>query len=235
MMGCNASGEWPTKFNGGMFTFDPAFVESMEPFTPDYRKWAGGIFTAQNQRLLYWPLLRSGDIETMKQQFDFYKRTTKAALLRGQLYFGINATIFTEQIENYWLPNICEYDRSVFDDGKQRPVGFPVGDQWNNWQTWLVDTANEFADMILQANIYEGFDVSPYLEFIEYQLAFLDLYYLQEHDAVDSFPLTGKYGNSTLIIYPGSGAETYKGAYNPSSTVSGLRKVIVDLLSVNTT
>ena len=28
MLGCNAHGQWPTKFNGGLFTFDPLFVAS---------------------------------------------------------------------------------------------------------------------------------------------------------------------------------------------------------------
>ena len=37
MLGCNAYGEWPTKFNGGLFTFDPIFVDSTATFTPDYR------------------------------------------------------------------------------------------------------------------------------------------------------------------------------------------------------
>lgn len=39
LLGCNAYGEWPTKFNGGLFTFDPVYVDSTMTFTPDYRKW----------------------------------------------------------------------------------------------------------------------------------------------------------------------------------------------------
>ena len=66
MMGCNAFGEWPTRFNGGLFTFDPSLVSGGGSFTPDYRKWSGGTFTAQNQRLLHWPLLKSGDFDIMK-------------------------------------------------------------------------------------------------------------------------------------------------------------------------
>ena len=64
LLGCNAYGQWPSKFNGGLFTFDPVYAESpaadgapANPFTPDYRKWGGGTMTAQNQRLLYWPML----------------------------------------------------------------------------------------------------------------------------------------------------------------------------------
>jgi hypothetical protein len=33
-LGCNAFGEYPTKFNGGLFTFDPVFVDSSYRSTP---------------------------------------------------------------------------------------------------------------------------------------------------------------------------------------------------------
>ena len=56
-LACNAYGSWPTRFNGGLFTFDPYFVDNSQPFTPDYRRWSGGTFTAQNQRLVYWPIV----------------------------------------------------------------------------------------------------------------------------------------------------------------------------------
>lgn len=72
MLGCNAYGSVPTKFNGGLFTFDPCHVDEKQSFTPDYRKWGGGTMTAQNQRLVYWPMLKSGDFDMMPSQFDFY-------------------------------------------------------------------------------------------------------------------------------------------------------------------
>ena len=62
MLGCNAYGEYPTKFNGSLFTFDPVYADPKCPFTPDFRKWGGGTMTAQNQRLVYWPMLKSGEI-----------------------------------------------------------------------------------------------------------------------------------------------------------------------------
>lgn len=72
MMACNAKGRYPTRFNGGLFTFDPVLTSTSVPFTPDYRRWSGGTFTAQNQRLLYWPLLKSGDIDIMTREFRVY-------------------------------------------------------------------------------------------------------------------------------------------------------------------
>ena len=38
--------------------------------------------TAQNQRLVYWPMLKSGDFDMMPSQFDFYNRMLKKAELR---------------------------------------------------------------------------------------------------------------------------------------------------------
>ena len=67
LMGCNAKGQFPTRFNGGLFTFDPVLTDNTTAFTPDYRRWSGGTFTAQNQRLLYWPLLKSGDFDIMER------------------------------------------------------------------------------------------------------------------------------------------------------------------------
>lgn len=37
MLGCNAYSQWPTKFNGGLFTFDPMYVDQKMEFTPDFR------------------------------------------------------------------------------------------------------------------------------------------------------------------------------------------------------
>ena len=70
MLGCNAYGKYPTKFNGGLFTYDPSFTDSTLKFTPDFRNWGGGTHTAQNQRLVYWPMLKSGDFD--KWDMFFY-------------------------------------------------------------------------------------------------------------------------------------------------------------------
>ncbi|KEY70712.1 hypothetical protein S7711_09880 [Stachybotrys chartarum IBT 7711] len=86
--------------------------------------------------------------------------------------------------------------------------------------------------MILLANLYSGFDVKPYLPFIENQLAWFDQFYQKQLSSTDVFPLNGLDGDEKLVLYPAAGAETYMNAYNPSSTISGLRKVIRDLLEV---
>lgn len=240
MQGCNARGQWPMRFNGGLFTFDPVFVNENTSYTPDFRRWTGGVFTAQNQRLVYWPLLKSGDYDLMKPSFDFYQRITATAKLRGRTFFGINATLFCEQIESFGLPNMREYlgDTLLLSFHPPRNQGFNIGIEFNSYIEWIQDTANEFVDMILQANLYAGVDVTPYLDFIESQLQWFDLFYQQFHGSIDTFSRAASpynasnTGNGSLIIYPGSGCETYKAAYNPASTISGLKKVISDLLQV---
>ena len=39
MLGCNAFGKYPTKFNGGLFTFDPQLTDTALKYTPDFRNW----------------------------------------------------------------------------------------------------------------------------------------------------------------------------------------------------
>ena len=87
MLGCNAFGSFPTKFNGGLFTYDPVLTDSTLKFTSDFRNCGGGTHTAQNQRLVYQPMLQSGDAALMKPQFDFYLRLLRNAELRSQTYW----------------------------------------------------------------------------------------------------------------------------------------------------
>ncbi len=94
MLGCNAYGSVPTKFNGGLFTFDPCHIDEKQSFTPDYRKWGGGTMTAQNQRLVYWPMLKSGDFDMMPSQFNFYNRMLKNAEWRSRVYWQHDGACF---------------------------------------------------------------------------------------------------------------------------------------------
>lgn len=110
MLGCNAKGAWPTRFNGGLFTFDPVFVDSASKFTPDYRKWGGGTFTAQNQRLVYWPMLKSGDFDAMIPQFEFYNRLLKTAELRSKIFGDIQALVLLSKSKILVCPTPANMD-----------------------------------------------------------------------------------------------------------------------------
>ena len=108
-LGCNAYGKYPTKFNGGLFTYDPVYVSTSLPFTPDHRNWGGGTFTAQNQRLVYFPMFKSGDTDMLPAQLGFYLRALGNAELRTEFYWGHKGASFTELIEQFGLPVAFEY------------------------------------------------------------------------------------------------------------------------------
>jgi hypothetical protein len=217
MLGCNAYGSDPSKFNGSLFTFDPVYVDAKMPFTPDFRRWGGGTMTAQNQRLVYWPMLKSGDFDMMPSQFNFYMRMLGNAELRTRTYWGHEGACFSEQTENYGLPNPAEY-------GFKRPAQFDKGLEYNAWLEYEWDTVLEFCQMVLETRNYAGADITEYMPLIRSALRFYDEHYRMLASQRGRKNLDG---NGKLVIYPGSGCETYKMAYNPASTVAALRRVLM--------
>ncbi len=224
LLGCNAFGEYPTKFNGGLFTYDPALVDTTFSFTPDFRNWGGGVHTAQNQRLVYFPMIKSGDFDLMKPQFDFYLRILKNAELRSRVYWNHDGACFTEQMENFGLPNMAEY-------GFKRPASFDKGLEYNAWLEYEWDTVLEFCLMMLEEERYTKKNISSYLPFIESCLKFFDEHYQYLAKQRGIKPLDG---NGHLVLYPGAGAETFKMAYNATSTIAALKTVTQRLLALPT-
>ncbi|TYR38043.1 hypothetical protein FXV77_01810 [Sphingobacterium phlebotomi] len=223
MLAANAYGEYPTKFNGGLFTYDPSSIDSTMNFTPDFRNWGGGTHTAQNQRLVYWPMLKSGDFDMMPAQFKFYQRIQRNAEWRSNIYWGHSGASFTEQIENFGLPNPAEYNW-------KRPKDYDKGLEYNAWLEYQWDTVLEFCMMMLETANYHDADVRPYIPFIESCLRFFDEHYQYRARQLGSKILDQ---NGHLIFYPGSSAETYKMAYNASTTVAALQEVTRRMLSLS--
>jgi len=217
MLGCNSRGQWPTKFNGGLFTFDPEYVNNSDEYklSPDFRNWGGGVHTAQNQRLVYWPMLKNGDIDLLIPQLDFYLNIYKNAEERSRLYWGHEGACLTEQVENYGLPCYPEY-------GTKRPAGFDPGMERNAWLEYEWDTCLEFCMMAIEAHRYTGMDIEKYKPMIQSCLRFFDEHYQYLANKRGAKRLDG---NGKLVLYPGSGGETFKGAYNSTSTIAALRIV----------
>lgn len=225
MLGCNARGEWPTKFNGGLFTFDPVYADSSAAFTPDYRKWGGGTMTAQNQRLLHWPMLKSGDTDLLRPQIDTYLRLLPTAEAWTRHHWHHQGACFSEQMENFGLPNPAEYGK--------HPQGSDRGVERNAWLEYEWDTALEFCQMALLATrhtVPDGFAVGsasrPYRLLAESCLRFFDEHYqyLARQRGAKTLDDSGH-----LVIFPGSACETFKMAYNPASTIAALHALTATL------
>jgi hypothetical protein len=220
MLGCNAYGKYPTKFNGGLFTVDPVFTNPDLNFTPDFRNWGGGTMTAQNQRLVYFPMLKSGDFDMMKSQLDYYLSLQKNAEFRSQVYWKHGGAAFTEQLENFGLPNPAEYEW-------KRPENYDPGMQYNAWLEYEWDTVFEFCQMMLFQKEYANQDIQKYNPFIISCLRFFDEHYQylakqRGRKALDA--------NGHLVLFPGSAAETYKMTTNANSTIAALQVVTEKLL-----
>ncbi len=176
MLALNAYGEFPTKFNGGALTRDAIFVdESFEGTTPDFRMWGGSTLTAQNQRLVYWPMLKSGDFDMMLSQFDVYRRALGNAELRTRLYWGHAGASFCEQFEPSGLPNGYTWGWLDSEDPLHRrtPFSDPT-EQLSPWIRYHYVNQLEFAFMILKYRKYSGRNIEPYLPFVKSAVRFID-------------------------------------------------------------
>ena len=225
MLACNAKGEWPTKFNGGLLTVDPIYTDTINKgLTPDYRNWGGGLYTAQNQRMVYFPMIKSGDWDVLQPQLDFYLSLQKNAELRSKVYWNHAGACFTEQMENFGLPNYAEY-------GTKRPAYFDKGVEYNPWLEYEWDTVFEFCLMMLQEAEYTGKDISDRIPFIISCLQFFDEHYQYLARQRGAKTLDG---NGQLVLFPGSAAETFKMANNSVTTIAALQTIIKQLYSTKT-
>lgn len=190
MLGCNAYGEYPTKFNGGLFTVDPSLCSRREGFGsvyPDDRDWGGLIFTAQNQRLVYWPMIKNGDFDMMPPQFNFYKRILTGAKERTKFFFGLeDCACFPEQLDANGLSAF--YGKYGLD--------YPLQVRYHHVE------AVEFSFMILEYARASGADISEYIDFISSVIQFYDQFYC------------GLDASGKRIIFPSTALETFHAAAN---------------------
>lgn len=71
MNACGGLGNYPIKFNGSIFTVDPCYTDASRAYSPDFRLW-GPDYWWQNTRLIYHPMLKSGDYDMMRVLFRHY-------------------------------------------------------------------------------------------------------------------------------------------------------------------
>lgn len=226
MQGCTALGEYPIKFNGGAFVFDQLYV-GIGPFFPnqmhdgpDYRYWGGGAATAQNQRILYWPMLKNGDFDMMLPQFNFYNNALGNAKLRVQTYWGHSGAMYEEWNTPSSLSPYAHFG------GNSRPLyiedGVSSADTKHQYNNGL-----EFAYMMVEWSRYSGADLTPYIDYIQSCVAFYYEHYQYRHmqETGEPFDAQGK-----LVISPSTAMETYKNATNPVDVICALHTLVDNLL-----
>ena len=246
-LGGNAFGEYPTKFNGGNLIFDPVLVNEKAAHEPDWRQWGGAVFTAQNQRLLYWPMLKSGDFDAILPQFELYRKGLPGATARVKKHFGHPGAVYCEYTS---VPGIAfgdgwgwknEYNYRT--RGEEIPFGDPRANAATSWNepvekgvmangsiAYHWESQIEHAYMILEYNRFTGADITKYLPFIEQSLIFFDEHYRARQKIRDGKELDE---NGKLVIYPSTACESYRGAKNPADVIAGLRACLTYILELD--
>lgn len=219
MLALNYFGQWPTRFNGGLLTFDPIHVTlSNEPhdpiyYNPDFRAW--GAWTAQNQRLLYWPMLKSGDFEGMRPQFEFYRRNLANARARTLASWNLRGASYCEQIGSGSLPLGSHYgwEPPYGDRDLDKEVGL------SNTHATYYTTALEFAFMIHEWVRFSGRSPEPYVDFLKEVVVFHFEYFgmLEERRSGRRWDANGH-----LVMDPAHALESYHGR-NPTDLICALR------------
>lgn len=244
-LGCNAFGEYPTKFNGGNFTVDAGLIDDKRAYGPDFRAWGGGVFTAQNQRLVYWPMLKSGDHDAILSQFELYRKALPGSLARVKKHFGHNGAMYSEYIS---VPGLAVGSGYGWSEGvRNRGTEVPFGDDRadgtkgygsvvekgimaNGYVSYHWESQLEHAYMILEYHRYFGTDISKYMPFIENALIFFDEHYRMREKLRGGQELNS---SGKLVIFPSTSCESYRGAKNPSDVVAGLQACLTALLALD--
>ncbi len=247
-LGCNVCGEYPTKFNGGSFTFDANLVgdnESWKPHGPDWRQWGGGTHTAQNQRLVYWPMLKTGDFDAVLPQFELYRKALPGAIARVKGSFGHDGAVYSEYLSVNGLAIGMGYgwESGKRARGPEIPFGDPQANGAHNYEQpvergvmackpiamhW--ESQVEHAYMILEYRRFTGADISAYVPFIENAIVFFDQHYRKRQQIRAGSELDEQ---GHLVIYPAKACESYRGANNPADLISGLAACLHEILKLD--
>ncbi len=98
MQACAGRSQFPIKFNGSLFTVEPAAL-GIEA-NADFRRW-GDCYWWQNTRMPYHAMQAAGDFDLMMPLFDFFESIRPFAEARTKLYHDAEGAYFAETM-NAW-------------------------------------------------------------------------------------------------------------------------------------
>ena len=224
-MATQGRGPVPVKFNGGIFTQQlvlakndnvkrsgkPDIIDGVVLSHPDDRMW-GRRFTFQNQRLLYWPLLMSGDSELMLPFMSYYVGLLPHRKAVTKAWFGHEGAYLHEIIEPTGMEKDC--------GNTGKPLKAERGSSASHYHDFYFTSTLELLAMMIQYSEYSGdkkFIDEGLLPYAREALRFFRLHYPCDSE--------GK-----LILDPSMVLETFWKAKNPSSDISGLFYCLNNLL-----
>ncbi len=211
MVACCGRGEFPIKFNGGLFTAD--WPIEGENFDADYRRWGGGYWW-QNTRLIYWALLGRGDYEMFRPLFRMYLDMLPMAEHRSEKWFDHGGAFFPET-GYFWgthLPSNYGWDR---EDREPQDIE-------NRYIRHCWISGLELTALLLETYEHTQDEALLQNELLPIARAVLKFYALHyPHDS-----------SGRLKIHPSQALETWWETTNPMPEVAGLHYLLPRLLSL---
>ncbi|WP_289007285.1 DUF5703 domain-containing protein [uncultured Parabacteroides sp.] len=95
MFACGGRGNYPIKFNGSIFTVEPCFTDNDRKYNPDYRMW-GPDYWWQNTRLIYHPMLKSGDYDMIHVLLRHYFSNLPMLKKNARIFYGVDGALNPE-------------------------------------------------------------------------------------------------------------------------------------------
>lgn len=239
LMACQSRGPIQTKFNGGLFSQPERIADGkIHAFRKkaemrgnkigetavqqpdgswitheDDRLW-WRRFTFQNQRLLYWPLLMSGDYDLTQPFFDFYFRTLPMRKAITKAWFEQDGAFFRENM----MPTGVDVDNNG-NPPKTKPGETYTG----GYHHYHFIAGPELVAMMIAYVKHTGdmqFAKEKLLPVAREVLLFYDLHYSRD-------------AKGKLRIEPSQVLETWWVASNPTPEIAGLRHCMEELLAMD--
>lgn len=215
MMAASSRGEMPVKFNGGLFTVGRNVPEGVkqtnEAHDPDYRRW-GECYWNQNNRLLYWPLIATGDTDLLRPWFNMYTKRLAFAIARNKIYYQHEGASYPETMYFWGLPRMSDF-------GKNNPTN----EIQSHWQKYHIQGTLEVISQLLDQ--YDYYGNKDYLQYTVIPFADAIVTYYDQHWKRDA--------NGYIYISPSQSLETYQlNAVNPTPDIAGLKSILPRLLAL---
>ncbi len=213
MTACAGRGAQPIKFNGSLFTVDhdlpDGVTSSPDNHDPDFRAW-GASFWNQNTRLIYWPLIATGDDDLLSPWFNMYVQALPLVRDRTRTYFHHDGGAFIETMYFWGLPNVNDFGWSN-----------PGPELQSEWMRYHIQGGLEVLAQMLDRYDYTrdgSFARDSLLPMADAVVTYYDQHW--KRDAL------GK-----VHLEPAQSIETYQlDAPNPTPDIAGLKNVLPRLL-----
>jgi hypothetical protein len=209
---CGGRGNSPIKFNGTIFTVDCYNRnDEQKGYDADFRLW-GGPYWWQNTRLLYWPMLVSGDFEMMKPLFSMYLNSLPLRKAAIKKYFGHDGAFFPETML-FW--------------------GTHANGDYGCNRTGLADgyTTNPYVRYYWQGGLELSFMMLDYYSFTHNNSFAKDTLVPLVSEVLTFFDKHWKRGTDGKILFsPAMSLETFHRAINPLPEIVGIKAVAEKML-----